>query len=259
MSKYYIYSDESGKWQDDQDIYVRSWVCVDEENRPKIEDLIGEIRESTGCSEVKWRTAAAFNFEKKILEIDFKVFISVTEMSSFKDDKYFLTRTFEEKVGEFEFGGLRSDTVDKIKEKMYKDIRYVLFLHIYESLHLKSTQEIFNRKFPDAIFEYIVDPPPALNRDWSQICEDLTGYKPSFPDSKKEPGVQFADIIAGAWRSFLKEDNKLSSAENLICKNLMPNKMLYVLGCPNPNLIIHSESSDKIKNRCSVSNCGISD
>ena len=257
MADYYIYSDESGAWQSNEDIYVRAWVCVDEINNQKIINFIENIKGQTSCDEVKWKTVASLDLKKEIKNIDFKVFISVTEINSIKDEKYLLTRSFDENIHNFNFGDLKTGTINKIKNKIYLDIKYVLFLHIYESLHLKSAQEIFSEKFKEKTFDYIIDPPQMLTKDWSKICEELTGYKPSFPSSEKTQGIQFADIIAGAWRSFIIQDERIEEAERFVCKNLMPDKMLYIKGCPNPNLIIHEESSDKIKKRCTVSNCRI--
>ena len=255
MSDYYIFSDESGAWQDAEDVYVRSWICVDEANNQKITEFINSIREGTGADEVKWKTVASIDLKEQIAGIDFKVFVTATEIKSIKDEKYLLTRSFPENMEAFDFGELRAETISKIKDKVYLDIKYVLFLHIYESLHLRSAQEIFSTKFPDKTFEYVIDPPQMLNKDWSQICEDLTGYKPTFPDSERVQGIQFADIVAGAWRSFLIQDKRLDKAENFVCTYLMPNKMLYVQGCPNPNLIIYDESSDEIKERSTVTKC----
>ncbi len=259
MADYYIYSDESGAWQNSKDVYVRAWICVDEINNQKIINFIENIKGQTNCDEVRWKTIAPLNLKEEIKNIDFKVFVSVTEINSIKDDKYLLTRSFSENIDNFNFGSLKIETIEKIKNKIYLDIKYVLFLHIYESLHLKSAQEIFSKKFPGKTFDYIIDPPQMLSRDWSKICEELTGYKPTFPPSEKNQGVQFADIIAGAWRSFIIQDERIKDANKFICENLMPNKMLYIKGCPNPNLIIHEESSIKIKKRCTVTNCKIKD
>ena len=255
MSDYYIYSDESGAWQNREDVYVRSWICIDEPNNQKLIKLIDGIKEVSGAHEVKWKTVAPLDLSKEITDIDCKVFITATEIKSIKDEKYLLTRSFPEKIKGFEFGGLKEDIVSKIKSKIYLDIKYVLFLHIYESLHLKSAQKIFNIKFEGKTFDYIIDPPQMLNEDWSKICEDLTGYSPVFPDSERVQGVQFADIVAGAWRSFLIQDKKLKHAEKFICEYLMPKKMLYVQGCPNPNLIIYDEASKEIQERSTVAKC----
>ncbi len=258
MSDYVIFSDESGSWHEQDNVYVRSWVCVENSDIEAFDQFIAEIRNETGCDEVRWKTVATKNdLVERIKKLNFKTFVTVTEPKSIKDEKYLLTRSFFEKVASFDFGNLKDDTKEKIVNKIYSDIKYVLFLQIYESLHIRSADEIFSLAFPNKSFDYKIDPPQATKKEWSEICTDLTGYTPYFPKSERDSGIQFADIVAGAWRSHLIQDKRSESAKKFICEGLMPEKMLYIKGNPNPNLIIHEESSEEIKKLATVSSCKV--
>lgn len=252
--RFLVFSDESGSWHDDNDLYVRSWVVIGEkEYNQNLKVKIDSICELMNSSkELKWSSFANsrtfFDFFK---EINYRIFITITNPSDIKwESKYLLTKNFEENINNFNFGSLGEDIKSELKNKIYRDIKNTLFLNYYEKLHIKNAQKgISSVIVGDGEYElsYLIDPPQMSQSDWKGILKNISDnqyYDISFKDSKKSQGIQFADIIAGAVRSYVIEDKK-SNRAGLFLKEIKSKLISMSKENPNPNLIMFSETNDK--------------
>jgi hypothetical protein len=87
-------------------------------------------------------------------------------------------------------------------------------------------------------------------KGWSDILCKISGdtkVNIEFPKSDRTQGIQFADLIAGAIRSFIIQDKRSKNATKFL-KTIKP-KTIYHTGNPNPNLIMFEEIGDSIKDR----------
>lgn len=133
-TKFFIFSDESGSWHDERDIYVRSWVVITEEDSKKLLNKVDEIAAFLGANELSWKVISGNNkYFQSFNDISFRIFITV---SSPKDidwkNKYVLTRDFISNIENFNFGELNDDLKIYVKERILRDIKNALFLHFLQ-------------------------------------------------------------------------------------------------------------------------------
>lgn len=253
--KFFIFSDESGKWHNPDDIYVRAWIVVGESTyEKKLQLKVDEISSFMNANELKWSGFA--NSEKYFNEfndISFRVFITISSPLDIDwERKYNVTRTFEASVEAFNFGEIDDGLVSHLKDKMYKDIKNALFLHYYEKLHIENAKNGIESVIRPDEYEliYRIDPPQVSQKGWKDILCKISGETKvnlEFPRSVQTQGIQFADLIAGAFRSFIIEDKKKDKAQKFL--KSIKSKTIFHEGNPNPNLIMYGEVSEKIKNR----------
>ena len=253
--KFFIFSDESGSWHDPNDIYVRAWIVVGEDTyEKKLFPKIDEIASFMDANELKW--SGFSNLDKYFNEFDdisFRVFVTISSPSDINwEKKYNVTKKFETSVQTFSFGEIDKDLVKYLKERMYRDIKNALFLHYYEKLHIENAkngiESVIRPEEYDLI--YRIDPPQMSHKGWYDILCKISGTTKvnlEFPKSERTQGIQFADLIAGAFRSYIIEDEQINKAK-IFLSNLK-SKTIYQDGNPNPNLIMFEEINDKIKNR----------
>lgn len=253
--KFFIFSDESGSWHDFDDIYIRAWVVVSEDTyEQKLLPKVDEIASFMNANELKW---SSFSNLKKYFsefnEISFRVFITISSPADINwEEKYNVTKKFETSVQAFNFGEIDKELVEYLKDRMYRDIKNALFLHYYEKLHIENAkngiESVIRPEEYDLI--YRIDPPQMSLKGWTDILCKISGTTKvnlEFPKSEHAQGIQFADLIAGAFKSYIIEDKQKDNAEFFL-KNIK-SKTIYQEGNPNPNLIMFEEINDKIKNR----------
>ena len=254
-SKFFIFSDESGSWHDPDDIYVRAWVVVSENTyTQKLSPKVDEIAAFMDANELKW--SGFGNSEKYFKEfesISFRIFVTISSPADINwEQKYNVTKKFESSIESFNFGEIDKELVGYIKERMYRDIKNGLFLHYYEKLHIENAKNGIEAVIMPEDYDliYRIDPPQMSQKGWRDIlCKlsDENKINLEFPKSTQTQGIQFADLIAGAFRSYVVEDKKKDRAENFL--KSIKTKVIYHKGNPNPNLIMYGEVSKKIEAR----------
>jgi len=255
--KFFIFSDESGSWHNSNDIYVRSWVVIDENEYQKLIMKVDEISHFIGSNELRWHTLAGNQqYFDYFNDVNFRIFITVSSPKDINWDKYYLTRNFDIAIKHFDFGRLDSRLVLYIKDRIYRDIKNALFMHFYERHHIKNSKKIIERiiKPTEHTLVYRVDPPQMPQEGWKDILYE-TGPQNSppisleFPKSNRSQGVQFADIIAGCFRSLLLQNKRFIEAKiflHQIKNHLIPKNREI----PNPNLIFYDEVNETLKKNC---------
>ena len=94
--KFFIFSDESGSWHDKDDVYVRAWVVISEEEYNKRLLLkVDEVNAFRDSKELKWN---GFSSENKYFDyfndISFRIFITISCPADIDwENKYNVTKT----------------------------------------------------------------------------------------------------------------------------------------------------------------------
>ncbi|MFA6571744.1 MAG: hypothetical protein WCT77_10990, partial [Bacteroidota bacterium] len=116
--KIFIFSDESGSWHDNRNVYVRSWVAISEKNYQKLLNKIDEISSIIGSNELSWKILAGNKkYFSEFNELPFRIFITVSSPKDINWDKYMITRNFDTNINSFDFGELNEDLQSYIKER----------------------------------------------------------------------------------------------------------------------------------------------
>lgn len=252
-NKYFVFSDESGSWHDPREVYVRAWVVVHESSYDALVEAMSNISTDLKCNEVRWKILANNPSHFDVVEkFDYRVFLTVSSPADIKwERKYRITRDFPTQIQNLDFGEIDEALSELIKKKMFDDIKYVLFLNFYEKTHIENAKEGIERVLPkrENLLIYRVDPPQMSKDGWKSLLHTISpGVEIEFPKSQSDPGIQFADVIAGCVKSFLVEDDYLDQSKILIPKfreKLIPKHAKN----PNPNLIFFKEINEKLKIR----------
>ncbi len=256
--KFFIFSDESGSWHDKNDIYVRAWVVItEEEYNNKLITKVDEINSFRDSKELKW---SGFSSEEKYFKyfdnISYRIFITISCPADIDwENKYNVTKKFENSIKDFDFGGIDIDLKSILQDKIYREIKNGLFLHYYEKHHIENAKNGIERVIKADEYEliYRIDPPQLPKHGWKDILYKINGdsnINIEFPKSIKTQGIQFADLLAGAIRSYLIIDKKSLEAQkflSVVNKNMINND--WDTPNPNPNLIFFNEISVDIKSR----------
>lgn len=253
--KFFVFSDESGSWheEDVEDIYLRSWVVMTEENYFKLQNKIQEISSFLDCTELKWKTLAGQTGRKYMSEfkdISFRIYITVSVPCDIDwSNKYDLTKNFSQSISSFDFGKIDFNLVDVVKKKILKDIKYLLFLNYYERTHIKNAVDRIEKAIKPSEYElvYRIDPPQSTQKDWSEILNSITDKQIEFPQSHKDEGIQFADVVAGAFKSLFMKDKRYEQGKEFF----LVNKDKFFKRStenPNPNLIFYPEINQNLIN-----------
>lgn len=255
--KFFIFSDESGSWHDEDDIYVRAWIVIskktyEEKLLLKIDQISSFMNDA---KELKWSGFANSNkYFKEFNDIEFGIFITISSPKDINwEGKYNVTKNFKDSVDSFDFGEIDDEVVIYLKDRMYRDIKNALFLNYYEKLHIENAKNGIERiiKKPDYDLIYRVDPPQLPHEGWRKILENISDDEDinlEFPKSIRTQGIQFADLIAGSVRSFMIKDKKKDASEEFLreIKSKLISKNKYN---PNPNLIMYSEINSDLIDR----------
>lgn len=253
--KIFIFSDESGSWHDNNDIYVRSWIAISEKEYEKIINKVDEVSHLIQSKELSWKSIAGNNrYFEYFNDINFRIFITVSVAKDIKwDTKYSVTKNFNESIANFNFGELDNDLKGYIKERILRDIKNALFLNFYEKYHISNAKIGIEKVIKPTDYEliYRVDPPQTPRDGWVKLLNIINGkgINIEFPRSERSQGIQFADIIAGCFRSLLIKDDNFEKA----CDFFRLIKNRFIRGDsenPNPNLIFYKEINQNIKDSC---------
>jgi hypothetical protein len=258
MPQYYIFSDESGSWHDNKTVYVRSWIVIlKEEYEKKVVNRVDEISSILDADEIKWSNVsggAFLKFLNDFSEVNFKIFITVTKPQDIAwDSKYRINTNFERSIELFDFGNIEIDLKNYIKDRFRREIKNALFLNYYEKLHIHNAKEGIERIIRPNEYEliYRIDPPQLPRGEWQNILNDgetnVSDFE--FESSERSQGIQFADVFAGAFRSYFEQDRKYESAFIFI-RNFRSNLIPRSATNPNPNLIMFGETHNDLKQKC---------
>src|SRR3989344_5104843 len=217
--KFFIFSDESGSWHDERDIYVRSWIVITEKESNKLANKVDEVASFIGANELSWKILSGNeNYFSYFNDLSFRVFITVSSPKDIDWDKYMITREFDSSIENSNFGEISDDLRDYVKERIFKDIKNALFLHFYEKYHIENAKKGIERVIKSTEYDliYRVDPPQMSKDGWKKVLHSIGGANINieFPKSSRSRGIQFADMIAGCLRSMLSKDVNFNKACN---------------------------------------------
>lgn len=252
--KFFIFSDESGSWHDERDIYVRSWIVITEEESNKLANKIDEVSSFVGANELSWKVLSGNEkYFTYFSDLNFRVFVTVSSPKDINWNKYMITREFDSNIQNFNFGELSEDLRDYVKERIHKDIKNALFLHFYEKHHIENAKKGIERVIKPTEYDliYRVDPPQMSRDGWKKVLNTIGGgnINIEFPKSSRSQGIQFADMIAGCFRSMLSKDENYDKACGFF-KNFKNKLISKNTENPNPNLIFYNEINQELKNNC---------
>ena len=253
-NKYFIFSDESGSWHDETDVYVRSWIIVHESDYDKLVEVVDFIAVSLNTKELRWKTVANNRVHWNFVEnFNFRVFLTVSFPRDINwEQKYKITRNFDAQIDALDFGKINIDLISNLKKKMFDDIRNVLFLNFYEKTHIENAKIGIEKVLPkrENLLVYRVDPPQMSKDGWKTILKSISpDVEIEFPQSQKSEGIQFADIVAGCFRSLFIKDSNYKNAIDFY-KKIKDKIIRGDSNNPNPNLIFYSEIGEDYKQRC---------
>lgn len=249
--KFFIFSDEAGTWHGDSEVYVRSWIAITEDDYSKLVNKIGEINGSLGSGELKWKTIAGNSkFFKEFRDISFRVYITVSSPCDIDwDNKYKILKNFTTNINLFEFGTIGEDLSSIIKKKIHDDIKNVLFLNYYERFHIQNATKRIEQIIKPTDYEliYRIDPPQMSIDGWRDVLAKISNKKSEFPKSEKDYGIQFADIVAGCFRSLFIKDHRYNEAQ-LFFLEIKDKLIKKNSELPNPNIIFFKEANQSLRN-----------
>lgn len=255
--KFFVFSDESGSWHDPIDIYVRAWIVIAESNYQKLLVKVDEVSSFVGSNELSWSTLAGNEqFFKNFSSINFRIFITVSCPKDIVwDTKYLVTKNFDTSISAFDFGELDGDVKSYIRDRIYRDIKNALFLNFYERYHIENAKKGIERVIKPSEYDliYRIDPPQMSKEGWRKILQKISGASTNvsieFPKSSRTQGIQFADVIAGCFRSLLLKDRNFEQAKKFL-KEIRSKLIPKDVKNPNPNLIFYGEINDGMKSNC---------
>lgn len=251
--KFFVFSDESGSWHNIKDIYVRSWIVVGEEDELQLSIKINQIIQLLDTNELSWKII--LNHEQYFSyfdNINFKIFITVSSPKDINWNRFSLIKNFDFSISNFDFGKLEQDLIDYIKNRVFRDIKNALFLNFYEKHHIENAKKVIEKIIRPIDHEliYRIDPPQLPISDWKSILNKISGKEVDleFPKSERSHGIQFADIVAGCFRSFLIMDNHCNVSSRFL-KTIRRKLIQRNTIIPNPNFIFFKEINSKLNDR----------
>ncbi len=241
----YVFSDESGTWNDSE-FYIRAWVKISKTEYKKLEKETESCLEEIGLQkELKWKI-----FKKHIEKIgnilkriQFSIYITLSQPRVFKQRGFSIIKALES-IPEWKYTGGTEDT-KRLKNKIINSAWNTLFLNVYEKQHIKNSIAAFKCDiFP---CDYIVDSPQFLNKMWEEVAIEC-GIDGSnlkiIKDSGSCIGIQIADIISGCTSECLSRDERKRNQALQIFSQYFRAKMV---SGSNPNLIFYSEFDKETK------------
>ena len=251
--KYLIFSDESGSWSNiEEEYYIRAWVGITEEEYKRLKVSINSIHKSKKLKELKWRNFKN-NFQhdmqyRKIFDSDFKIFVTISKPKFFWSKSYNVI-TVLENLKEGELTG-DEEVQLSLKKKITNSARMVLFLNYYERQHIINSKSAL-LKTDTTEYEYIVDNPQFLNREWKEVANEVGIENVEIiKESKACPGIELADVICGCIKDFINEDPEASEIYGTCIKSKMID--IWNKSIPNPNLIFIEDFTDEERQKLDI-------
>jgi|GEM_PF-1915494 hypothetical protein len=208
-NKYFIFSDESGRWADPKcNFYVRSWIKITEERYLYLKGLWQQkkLPHPTKPSLIKNsnRITEILNKEK------FEVIFTITKLNEFYCRKWGVRDSVSLALSQLENILLRTYE-KKIPPKLEVALNQILFLNVYERFHIENAIDYLGAK-NGFDYEFLINKPQFTEDDYLEIFDDIKNRKEisakiSFIKNKgNELGVCFADAICSIFGETLMED-----------------------------------------------------
>jgi hypothetical protein len=249
MNNYYVFSDETGHWNDTK--YIRSWLIILEEEYFK---LIGKMKLFKEIHNIKGELKYSPGYDYSIFEdLEFNSYFTITFCEDFNGRNFKLIEH------------LNSQNIDlftinhkDIKDKIFNTIKNSIFLNIYEYYHLKNTIDFLGENYSDNKITFFIDSPQYQNRDWKKVFSEAGGetyFLKIINKSEDVEGIQFADILAGICKSIFEKmdrNSELNSFEKKIIKKFSQQNGSDKKYLNNPQIIMwdikYEELVSKINN-----------
>lgn len=245
--KYLIFSDESGKWNENN-YYIRSWIKITPENYRLLQKEIIFSKYDTKVKELKWEKFRKNYIKfKDIFSVDFDIFLTISKTSHFHAIKYSVIKMLE--TIKIPTGGEK--ITEAIKSKIIDSAKYTLFLNYFEKIHIETSKKALLPAINSSDYKYIIDNPQYLDKDWIAIANECGISQIEIEkESETDPGIEIADIISGCVSDLILKKNNADS----IYKDCIKNKMLDMTSksFPNPNLIFYDAFDEAEKNELNV-------
>jgi hypothetical protein len=254
---YLIFSDESGCWNEG-DFYLRSWIKISPKNYEALRKDIIFLKHETGIKELKWKSFKN-NLKTRedtiasIFNIDFNIFVTISIPGHFQNrltnNRYIILRTLQEIKPEQSTGG--EQLTEAIKNKIISAAQHTIFYSFFEKQHIENAKKALINDIPTESYQYIVDTPQCLDRDWIKIANECRiGNIKIEKKSEKVSGIELADIIAGCIHEYLRGEEQAGKCY----KEYIKNKMLDMRSkaFPNPNLIFFEDFNDDEKKKTNI-------
>ncbi len=245
--KYLIFSDESGSWNEGR-YYIRSWVKITPENYNLLRKEIIFAKHETGIKELKWKNFKK-NYEKlkNIFNVDFEIFITISKPDHFKSRKYNIIDAIEKMSASTG----TQELTEKIKNKIVNSVKNELFFNYFEKTHIKNSKDAFVANENSEEYEYIIDTPQYLDREWEEIARECGIKQISIEKSSANvPGVELADVISGCIMDLLESKEESGAIYNECIKKKMLD--MTSIKFPNPNLVFYQDFTTDDKDKINI-------
>ncbi|MEA3329488.1 MAG: DUF3800 domain-containing protein [Nanoarchaeota archaeon] len=243
---YYVFSDETGHWNN-EDFYIRSWVLLSEIEYIKLENRIKLFKKiNDKDSELKYKPSRDYSL---FCELDFEVYFTLTFSNDFRERNFELITNVETQENpSFEINN------KNIKTKIINTLKNSIFLNIYEYHHISNALKYFREDHINKNIIFMVDSPQCQNPDWRKMFDELSEnlFKLKIiNDSKKEVGVQFADILAGSLKKILSKLDGVSfnNFEKKIISNFNLSNGTNKAFMNNPQIIMWGSKYQEFVNK----------
>ncbi len=254
---YLIFTDESGSWSEG-DYYLRSWVKISPKNYEMLRKDIIFIKHETSIKELKWKSIKN-NIKRiedtigTIFNIGFNVFITISIPRHFQDrlndNKYTILRTLQDIRPEQSTGG--EQVTETIKNKIISAAQHTIFYNFFEKQHIKNAKKALVHDIPSEAYQYIVDTPQCLDREWDKIAKECEIVNVKIEKkSERVPGIELADIIAGCIHEYLNGNEYAGEFYRKYIKNKMLD--MYSSAIPNPNLVFYEDFNSDERSKVNI-------
>jgi len=254
---YLIFSDESGIWNEG-DFYLRSWVKISPRDYKLLRKDIVFIKHEISAKELKWKSIKSNRNKiedliESVFGIGFNVFISISIPRHFQDrlenNRYTILRTLHDIKSEQSTGG--EQLTEVIKSRIIRAAQHTLFYSFFEKQHIKNAKTALVQEIPSGAYQYIVDTPQCLDKDWIKIANECEIVNVKIEKkSEKVPGIELTDIIAGCIHEYLNRDAQAGEFYGKYIKNKMLDMCSKTI--PNPNLVFYEDFNSDERSKVNI-------
>lgn len=240
MEKYFIFSDESGRWADGEcKFYLRSWIKINETRYFYLKGLWikNKLPDPTNLSLLKNsnKIADILNTE------NFEFFFTITKLNEFYLRKWSIRDTVSLALSQLE-NILQREYEKKIPQKLRIALNQVLFLNVYERFHIENAIEYLRVK-NGLSYEFIINKPQFTENDYLEIFENIKNKyginsQISFiKNNENELGIKFADAICKIFDEALNKND--SQCVLFLKNNILPKGASGGIGIKGINKILY--------------------
>jgi len=248
VEQYYIFSDETGHWNE-RGFYIRAWVILSEKEHGELKnkvDLFKKICEKE--KELKFSRGHDYSI---FCNLNFRVYFTLTFADDFRRINYDLVN----KINLFDASCFTINNKN-IKNKIINTIKNSIFLNIFEYYHIKNTSKFIRENYHAEKLIFFVDSPQYQNKEWKEIFKEIVDDNSELKivnRSEDYVGIQFADILAGNLNKILSDidNHSLNDFEKKIISNFSFDNGTQKAFLNNPQIIMwkpeDQEFVDKLK------------